>query len=494
MKSSEYICLLLVPALCIAAASCGTCRAGSLNDFISAYTGGDETYEAAQIRLRAARDLTREVWGVLPYPTLSLDVTTPRRSWVRNVAYAEFDSVLYRGWYENKWKSYDFSLSLRQPLPTGGTLTLSGRTSIDESEFAHVGFPAGVTIPRETGDQQFLTDVGVVLDQPLRELWRRGGEGDRARLRLLQAEVQFLMDSAQSARSAIDLAFDFMTSRLRHEIARREHALASSDALAAEGSYADGIISEEELIDTKIEARAAEIALIDAAGALAASRERMRLKGFDPEAVYPEDLSAASVVDTSLASVAENPEVVKVRCEVEIARVALKEKSAWRYVLPTVSLWYGLQGVGDDASEAGRNFDHNRWGGSLRLDVPLYEAGRAHDIDLLRADLKAAEAGYDNTVVVSRRMMGQLSREILALRATLDLYAQKVNLIERRLVKRKAQFEEGLLSESDLMESEIAHFQARMDMLEVMRKVNLRWVDYLLRRGNNPVEILTDSR
>ena len=489
----KYSCLLLLPAAYILAASVGMCRAGSLKDFISAYAGGDETYEAAQIRLRAARELTREAWGVLPYPTLSLDLTTPRRSWVRNVSYAEFDSVLYRGWYENKWKSYDFSLSLRQPLPTGGTLTLVGRTSIDESEFAHVGFPAGVTIARETGDRQFFTDVGITLDQSMDELWRHGREEERARLRLLQAEVQFLMDSAQSARSAIDLAFDFMTSRLRWEIARREFALASSDAVAGGESYADGIISEEEYIDKQIEARASEIALIDAAGALAASRERMRLKGFDAGEVFAEDLGAASLVDTSLGAVAENPEVVKARCEVEIARIALEDKSRWRYILPTVSLWYGLQGVGDDASEAGRNFDRNRWGGSLRFDMPLYEAGRAHDIDLLRADLKAAEAGYDNTVVVSRRMMSQLSREILALRAALDLYLQKVNLIERRLIKRKAQFEEGLLSERDLMESEKEHFQAQIDMLEVMRKVNLRWVDYLVRRGDNPVEVLTDA-
>jgi outer membrane protein TolC len=285
-----------------------------------------------------------------------------------------------------------------------------------------------------------------------------------------------------------------MSNRFKWEIARREYALGRSDEEMAASNYAEGIISEEDLLDRQIEARSYEIAFIDAEGAYGASKARMKLVGFDPEGVYPEDLSAASEIDTSLTAVAEVPDVVKARCEVEIARIALAEKSRWQYVVPTVSIWYGLQGVGDDAREASETFDHNRWGGSLRFDMPLYEAGRGYETDISRADLKAAEAGYDNTVIVSRRVMTQLGRELLALKAALELHLQKVNLIERRLVKTRAQFEEGLLSERDLMESEKEYYEARISMLEIMRRVNLRWVDYLVRRGNNPVEILTDAR
>ena len=466
----------------------------SLQDFIAAYTGGDEAYEAAQIRLRAARDLTRKSWGVLPYPTLSLDFTAPRRSWVRNVAYAEYDSVLYRGWYENKWKAYDVSLTMRQPLPSGGTLTFTGRTVTDESEFAHVGFPSGVTIPRETGDEQFLTDFGIMLDQPLHGFWARDREAERARLRLLQAEVQFLMDSARSARDAIDLAFDCMVTRLDWEIARRDRSAAGIYERRAEADHAEGIISEEELIDARIEARSREIALIDAEGAFVAARQRVGSIGFDPDALQAEDLTIRSEIDTTISAVAEVPEVVKARCEVEIARMLLEENSRWRFVIPTVSLWYGMQGVGDDYREAGRNFDHNRWGGSLRFDMPLYEVNRGYDAALSRADLKAAEASYDNTVSISRRVMNQLAREVLALQATLALYEQKVNLIERSLVKRKAQLAEGVISEREYMETEKTYFETRKSMLETMRKVNLRWVDYLLRRGDNPIDVLTQMR
>ena len=466
-----------------------------LVDFVKLYLAGDKELEASSLRLAASATSARAS-AYLTYPTFSFDVGSPYYSWGRIYTYRDYLGQTYRGYLESEDRSYWLTLRMSQELPTGGDLTIEGSTRRDRTVFSYAGFPSEIPLERDRGDRQFMADVGVSLTQPVLGFWEKRDDARRASLRHEKARIAARRESAESVKRAVDLFFDCLVDARRAEVERRRADRASTEAARAQRHFEQGLVAEADLLGKQVEANNAGVAYFEAASALvraqsgvAAVTERSLAEPLPADVGAILDFKRAGV-DTSRARAGASPGVLDARLDEEIARIDLAEASRKRFGRTSVSLWYGLQGLGDDYSEAREGFGRNKWGGALSVGLSLPDAGVSSGVTAARAGLRVAEAALGEALRTEAEDLRVLTERMRVLEANMALQRRQAELLEELAATRKAQRAEGILSDSDLARAEDDALGARIDLLETMRAFGLNWVDLLLAAGYDPALIV----
>jgi outer membrane protein TolC len=481
--------LLLLAAAVLFPASIALSSELTLTEFMLRYVKTDKELEASRLRLEAARTL-KDSKSYLPPPTLRLDLTSPSYSWRRSYTYQYYLDELYRGYLESEDRAYRVSMTLNQRLPTGGDLSVTGSTNRDRTEFSYGGFPAEIPIERETGDRQFLTDLGLRLNQPLFGPWDRRGEVRRAAVDFRRDRVQHRLDAADALRRGVNAFFGHLVAQARLMISRRALELAEAAERDARSRFAEGLIGEVELLEASISANQARMDADAARRTLARSVRELRVVDrHAPPSLKPEDLTAVLPGATAEGGLDTSPRVALARHEVEVARVALAQARRRRFGDPSLSLWYGFQGIGESFAEARDEFGRNRWGGSLSLGITLPDPGLSADIEMAQAKLRSAEAARERALEETVEERGRLKHKMEVLQADLKLRRRQVDLLESLLIIKRKQFGEDVISLEDLIEYEVRFQESRIYLLETMRDLGLAWVDRALASGANPVEL-----
>jgi len=463
-----------------------------LSDFLIQHTLRDARLSASQLEMEASRSemhLAR-----LSYPTLRLDITSPTYSWRRSYTYQYYLDDLYRGYLESKDRIYRVSLSLRQPLPTGGNLSLKVNGHRYRTTFTYSGFPSEIPIQRESGDREFLADVGIELEQPLLGFLEARERARSSKINYLAALERIKMDAARSMRDGIGSFYGFLVSSLKVEIAQLDCDLARARLATAERELSEGIISEDVLLEKRIELAAAELALEDAKANLDQMWRALGVgQASDEKDLIPENLNEVAPVDTSSLRYELDPSVVISANEVELARITLAQTRRRRIGTPTLSIWYGFQGLGYSFREAREEFDRNRWGGSFSIGLTLPEPGLGNELKRARAKIRSAEAAYLEALDEARRRLDLARRRLNLLTRTLSLRKKRVELLQERLELKRKQRDEGLLSDEEFIKEQTDYLNARIAYLESIRDLDLAWLDICCATGENPLDILMKS-
>ena len=463
-----------------------------LTGFLMRYLEADDGLQASRLRVEAS-ETNMKARRYLAAPGLQLSLTAPRYSWNRVYypLYNEADGTTYEGYYESELRSQLMSLTLRQPLPTGGDLSVTGSASKRRSEFSTEGFPSDATYSRETGDEEVATDLGLSLDQPLFGFLERRSEVRKAALEHKIKIAQHKIDCAGSVKKAVNIFFDYVVGgeNLKVEELRLDRAV--EEAQAAIKQFAEFLIPETEVLEKQVAANDARIKHLEARSAFDKALRRLRVvQPSGPADLIPEDLGEIVPVNPGSGR-GPSPGVLRAGHDVEVAKIVLADTRRRRYGRPAVSLSYGFQGVGDDLREARDEFGRSRWGGSLSLGFTFPEPGLSADIDLARAALKAAESAHEEAIQAAVEERSRLVQRIDALRAKLELETRQVELLAQVTGAKRTQYEEDVISLDDLVDAETDLLNARIARLETLRKINLAWVDLVLATGGNPVEVLS---
>ncbi len=459
----------------------------TLREFILRFGEADKGLTASGLRVDAARG-TEAGEGYLPLPSLEFDLRAPYRSWGRTYQYEAYQDRTYLGYYEYREESYRVQLGLNQDLPSGGRLSIRGIGRRAQSDFDVGGFPTEVAISRETGDREFLMDVGLSLDQPLSGPWDKKDEARTATLKYRKQKARYKLDSAETVKNAINLFFDFMTGLMKVRSERLKLDLADAGAEAAKGRLAAGLISEIEYLEENISANDARISYHTAASSMEAVRRKMRTAGHAEEReLIPEDLFAAFPADTTRSLSAVSPDVLAAEHDMDLTRITLARTERKRFGQSTLSLWYGLEGLGNTFEESRDLFRKNRWGGYLSVHFLFPEPGLSADIELARANLKIAQSAYEEAVRKVEERRDVLLEEIRTHEANSELQVRRNRLLENVIEIKREQYDREVIDFEDLAEAEAGLIQARIDHLETMRRLNLAWVEITLLSGLDPL-------
>jgi outer membrane protein TolC len=489
------LCLVAVIGLAIAIPASPEEQV-TLTDFLARYLKTDRGLAASLLRVDAS-ERSMEGKRYLAAPGLQLSLTSPYYSYRRQYdhIYNVSDSTTYRGFYQSELRSHLMSLTLRQPLPTGGNLSVTGSASKRSSDFSSEGFPEDATYSREAGDEEFQTDLGFSLDQPLFGPWERRNEVRTASLEHETKAAQYKIDSAAITKRAINLFFDYLAGGLRLDIEGRRLDRATHEAGNAIRQFAEFLIPEIEVLEKQIAVNEARMKHFEAQTAFEKAARQLRVvspPGPGSGLLVPEEIGEVVRVDFGTRP-APSPEVVKADRDVEIARIALAETRRRRYGRPAVSIWYGFQGVGDDFRRARDEFERNRWGGSLSLGFTFPEPGLSSDIDLAQATLKTAEAAHEDALQAAVEKRERLFAQITSNRKSLELQQRQVELLEQMAATKRTQYDQNVVSLEEIVDSEMNLSKAKIAMLETLRDINLAWVDLVLASGRNPAEVLVDG-
>jgi outer membrane protein TolC len=487
-RSGSVISGLFLALAVLAAAAEGGPESLELTDFMLRYLETDSELDASRLKVQASES-DRRAKSYLGMPRLRLSLSTPRYSWRRQYSYQYWLDQLYRGYSETEAEYYQLGLTVTQRLPTGGDLSIVGTSHREESDFRYNGFPPEIPLQRETGTRDYYADVGINLDQPLLGFWERSNEVRTAELQHAIRKAQHHLTCASVTKRAINAFFDCAVAVTRVEISRLDLEVLEQEVSRTERLVVENLASESDLLRARIEENDGRLAVFEARQAL---EHRIRdLRVVDPLA--PPDLVVEDLVELvpfePEGGGGAPPALIRAEREVEVARLGLERSRRRRFGNPSVSLWYGFQGLGDDVEEARETFRPNRWGGSLSLAFSFPEPGLAAEIETARASLKLAEAAYDSELRRASSEMACLLERVEALKTRRALQHRKVELLEVMAVISRDQQAADVLSRFEVIETEKQVLEARIALAETTRQLNLAWVDMVTCWGGEPAGV-----
>ena len=202
-------------------------------------------------------------------PEVSLSGTLP--SWnKRYSSYQQADGGLT--FVRNDYLGLDGAVNITQELwPTGGTLSV--KSSLDYLHQSSNSSPRG---GREGVNQFMSLPVAVTLSQPLFSVnhlkWNRRIEP----LRYREAQARFLTETEQVAMQAINLYFSLLLAGERVNIARQNLQTAEKLYEVAQAKREMGTISQNDVLQLRLDVLTARSALTNAVSARQAAQFALR--------------------------------------------------------------------------------------------------------------------------------------------------------------------------------------------------------------------------
>ena len=383
-------------------------------------------------------------------------------------------------------------LSLNQPLPTDGLITLSSSLRLLQS---NTYLPSDDT---DFEDNRLFTSVRLGFSQPLfvpndLQLGR-----ERAELELDRASMRFTRTQLDLVYRVTDGFFGVFRAQQQLDIARNALEQQESSADLAQRKFEAGLIPEVEALQMQVDLASARSELLQAEGTLARARDAFLLTlGLDMD----ERVEVRATVDVPQVEVdgdfalehalRHRAEIREGVMDTRLAEITLEQTDARRTVRGELRAFYDISGISDDELRESGNvpdlldssFDDLRErpdnrGVSFSLSVPLWDSGvNAAEVAAARATLERREI----TAAEARRQVIQQVRSTLARlresRQRLDVLQRSEIVAERSYEISVARFENGEITSQDLALDRDRLVSARLATLDASIQLRLALAD-----------------
>ena len=408
-------------------------------------------------------------------PRLSLDFTTP-----------EYVSAITRDidegkevFYFTERRSLESSLELFQPLPTGGSLRITGTLE-------------GINQPRASEHKRFSgnTFLGFQVQQQIFGINQSIRSYRLARESFARAEAEFANDQRNLARNVIDAYYGLVQARKQAQI---DSVMSVRDSIRnAESAMRPEEIATSEVDSLKFELEAARSAFNRTKSAQALLRARSRLNevlALPPNTVIVPDTAIrierfTPDVDAGLATAYANRQDLRLaELAVENREAGLRDAHRTSPITLFVNSTIGFDGSADaaDADAAlrdalGRQNRSKRV--NLGVEIPLFDRFEERNA-VARAtnDLESAEISLADQ---RRRLEGEVrnaAQRVNNASTQLDLAERQVSLTERTLVIQTRRYAAGqinsaefLIDQASAREAEIGLIDAQVEMLTAIEE------------------------
>jgi len=375
------------------------------------------------------------------------------------------------------------NIRMRQKIITGGDLTFESRINIRNDEypsgvfdtaFAFVGFESSL-------DKRRLANLLLQFSQPLFRTSESRAAYCQARDNLDKADVEFRRERAALKKEGITAYFDLLIANVDKQIAENQHRLAAYNAKWDSVKFVDGVITEEDWIESKSERLEKRLAVYDAEASLEEKTNNFTHmldlpSDADPNPEVPPIPQApdAAAAQLYLAGVENSTEVELARINMEMAEETLAQKKSSYGINGTLNASYSIgRGTVTQSKPDGEfdeEIDTRDWRVSLDFSYPIWDGGAS------RADVHSQELAYESARLEylaaqrsARNIMEIRLQRIEINNAKLSLLTQEVDLAETRLRDAESRFDEGLISEATLLENRVYYLEARKGRLTTLR-------------------------
>ena len=436
----------------------------------------ERSYDAKSSRemLRGSRASAEAAERAL-YSTVDLNFDLPSYS---RVLSEQFNPETRRNEYyaiENlQWTG---SLRINQPIIwTNSTLSLSGllyrRDQRDDA--------AGSEYFRN-----YYTDLAVQFRQPLLVPNTQAISLRRAELAYQEAKSEFIRNTLD-LRYAVTDGFYRLYSAQQEVLIQRDRELQQELSYnTAQRKFNSGIIAEVDALQFEVDLSAARNDLLSAENTLLSRANSFKnLIG-----VSLTDSLSLALSDTSLIRVAIDEGIAielakKTRVDLQRARnniergeLSLDEVRASRRVRGDLFLSYGLN---NDATATDVLYSNMRDARQavLSVSIPVFDWGRhGREIEAATANLEGARLTSENLEIAITRDIIDLLRSISSAVQRADLTRRSREIAEKAYDISIKRFESGMISSTDLSQTQARLLQARLSALQALIDYNLALAD-----------------
>ena len=390
-------------------------------------------------------------------PEVSLQGTAP--SWnKRYSSYQQADGSL--SFVRNDYLGLDGAVNIKQKLwPTGGTLSVE--SSLD---YLHQSGNGG------SQNQLMSLPVAVTLSQPLFGVnhlkWNRRIEP----LRYREAQARFLTETEQVAMQAINLYFGLLLAGEQVNIARQNLQTAEKLYEVAQAKRRMGTISENDVLQLRLDVLTARSALTNAVSNRQA--RQFALRSFldvetDIEPSVPEDVPQVRLdYDNVLSHALQNNALAttmrrrQMEADYAVASARANRQSVNLYAQ------LGYTGTGENISNAYRNLLSNEVV-QVGITVPLLDWGKR------KGQRRMAESNRDIIQGQLRQQAQDFRQNIFILTEQFNNQAEQLRIAceadtiaRRRYHTNVETFKIGSISTLELSSAQTAKDQARQNRIQ----------------------------
>jgi outer membrane protein TolC len=389
-------------------------------------------------------------------PEVSLSGTAP--SWNKRYnSYQQADGSL--SFVRNDYLGLDGALHITQKLwPTGGTLSV-------ESSLDYLHQSGGAS-----GNQFMSLPVAVTLSQPLFGINRLKWDRRIEPLRYREAQARFLTETEQVAMQAISLYFGLLLAGEQVNIARQNLQTAEKLYEVAQAKRRMGTISENDVLQLRLDVLTARSALTNAVSSRQASQ--FALRSFldveaDIEPRVPEEIPQLHLVfdDVLHHALENNAHATTIRRRQMEADYAVASARANRQ---SVNLYaqLGYTGTGENMNAAYRHLLSNEVV-QVGVTIPLLDWGKR------KGQRRVAESNRDIVQGQLRQQSQNFRQDIFILTEQFNNQAEQLRIaIEADTIARRRYhtnvetFKIGSISTLELSNAQTAKDQARQNRIQ----------------------------
>ena len=399
-------------------------------------------------------------------PEVSLSGTLPSYN-KRYSSYQQADGGL--SFVRNDYLGLDGSLNITQKLwPTGGTLSVE--SSLDYLHQTGSGISSPTGGGREGANQLMSLPVAITLSQPLfgtnHLKWNRRIEP----LRYREAQARFLTETEQVAMQAISLYFGLLLASEQVNIARQNLQTADKLYEVAQAKRRMGSISENDVLQMRLDVLTARSALTNSESTRQASQFALR-SFLDVEAVImpavPEDIPQLCLVydDVLGHALRNNALATNMRRQQLEADHAVASARANRQ---SINLYaqLGYTGTGDNMSSAYRHLLSNEVV-QVGVTIPLLDWGKR------KGQRRVAESNREIVQGQLRQQAQEFRQNIFILTEQFNNQAEQLRIASeadtiarRRYHTNVETFKIGSISTLELSDAQKAKDQARQNRIQ----------------------------
>ncbi len=361
---------------------------------------------------------------------------------------------------------YSGSVSIRQPLPSNGVISLNGvlnRTTDDLFSYT-------------PGKKTYYGRVYLRYEQPILQPNRIQLAIRRAELQLENTEISFLQEQIDIINDTSNDYFELFERTYYDILAREERDRLDQLYAAGRRLFQRGVIPELDLLALEIEMTSRRDRASSTAGRLTREKANFKLQIGIPQErdidVRPLLTYTPVAIDVDLATeraLEHRPDMRRNEISMEYQVMDLEERRSWGSIKGTVSLTMGLEGRDEtmaDFYQAITDPDQAR-GAAVNFTVPLWDWGKNRaQINARLAEMEKVRRQREQTEISIRRTIRNVVDSVIEAQDRLSLLVRSVDASERAYRQSVQQFEAGTLNVQDLLLTQGRLAEAKRSYLE----------------------------
>lgn len=407
------------------------------------------------------------------FPEISINGELPAYSEVQD--YRFFGGLSEKQLIQTTDLGFNSFIRARQSLITGGDLNITANLTRRNEEYPIPGMGESLRNITETRDEGFFR---FEFNQPLlkpsdakHDL--RNKEDDLGLARLQQHQDQAALES-----EVIEAYMGVLRLSLAASLADDRHRSAQLRAEIDSAKFNDGIISEEELLESVSARLDAELEVFEAETNAAEQRRKLALLlDIDPsrEISVVEPAVQGSIDGSAKSSYTESWEqsvnVHRARRQYHKADREAGYAASARGLNGDLSVSYSFgRGTIETDTRPDDAIKTNSWGVSLNFTYPLWDGG-ASSASVQAARLEAEQSRLE-LVRAEKSAQGEIINLVNRLDVSyrrLNIVRQQIALAENRLAIAQSRLDDGQISELTFLESRISYLETKDKYLEELK-------------------------